>query len=75
MRTIGKRYHGPVFNFATLCGDCGTKWHRSDLKLCADGLLRCRYCIKGPTAFELDQANAEADPAYTTPTGKTREFA
>ena len=73
MRTIGKRYHGPRYNYTDTCDYCGTPWHRTEMTLDAEQKLRCPQCRSGLTPLELDQIG-QAEVGYIAPVlGKTRE--
>jgi hypothetical protein len=71
--TIGKHYQGPLYNYTELCDYCGCFWHRHEMLLDSDGLIRCPDCMAGKTLTELaDEAAAEV--GYIEPVkGKTRE--
>jgi len=73
MRTIGKRYHGRLFEHTDMCDYCGTMWHRSKLHLDAEGKLRCPQEGNGLTPLELDQIG-QAEAGQIKPVeGKRRE--
>lgn len=69
---IGKRYTGPLYNYTDMCDYCGGFFHRTKLKLDADGLLRCPS-ETGLTIKELTDI-AAGNVGYIEPVaGKTRE--
>jgi hypothetical protein len=73
MQTIGKRYQGPLYNYTDTCDYCGTPWHRTEMRLDAEGKLRCPQCMDGLTPLELDRIG-QAEVGYVEPVrGKTRE--
>lgn len=72
MRTIGKHYSGPLYNWTDTCDYCGTPWQRSDLTLDADGLLRCPQ-ETGMTLTELQQIAAAEVGIIEPVRPKTRE--
>ena len=74
MPTIGKHYHGPIYNYTDMCDYCGCMWHRTDMiGPDADGFLRCPDCFEGKTLNELS-AEAAAEVGYIEPVkSKTRE--
>lgn len=73
MRTIGKRYHGPRYNYTDLCDYCGTPWQRTKLFLDAEMKLRCPQCRKGLTPLELDQIGQANAGTIQPVEGKRRE--
>ena len=74
MRTIGHRYEGPQYNHTDLCDICGAPWHRTDLILDADGLLRCPLDREGLSYIEMSEISAAAVGEIEPLRGKTREM-
>lgn len=72
MQTIGRRYSGPSRNWTDMCDYCGAMYHRSDLRLDADGLLRCSD-ETGLTIKELDDIGAAEVGIIEPVKAKTRE--
>lgn len=72
MQTIGKHYSGSPYNWTDFCDYCGTPWHRSDLKLDADGFLRCPN-EDGLTLTELQQIAVDNVGIIEPVKAKTRE--
>lgn len=72
MRTIGKHYQGPLFNWTDMCDYCGTPWPRHQLTLDADQQLRCPN-ETGLTVTELQQLAAAEVGTIEPIKGKTRE--
>jgi hypothetical protein len=73
MRSIGFKYHGPTYNWVDLCDYCGTPWHRTDLNLDSDQLLRCHNCKDGKTLYEISIEKAAAVFDIKPVRGKKRE--
>jgi len=72
MRTIGRSFTGSTPDYATDCDYCGVKWHRSELKLDAAGLLACPDDAEGRVAVDLDRENAAGPTPQALPRGRTR---
>ena len=72
MITIGRKYHGPLRNYATECDYCGIMWHRHELKLDANGYLSCPDDRGGRVERELDEQAASEAANTAMVRGKTR---
>jgi len=71
-QTIGKNYSGPLYNWTDICDYCGVPHHRTELRLDADGYLRCP-AETGLTLKELSDI-ATANVGVIQPLrGKVRE--
>jgi len=73
MRTIGRRYIGPVFNYTDLCEDCGTPWHATDLEIDNDNRRLCPNCRGGMTNMDIADAIAGNVASIEPIRGKVRE--
>jgi len=73
MLTIGRKYVGPLYNYTDWCDYCGGKWHRTEMRLDADGLLRCPNCMSGKCLTELAEEAAASVGKIEPVRGKTRE--
>lgn len=72
MRTIGKHYSGPLYNWTDMCDYCGTMWQRDQLTLDHDKLLRCPQ-EDGLTLTELQEIAASEVGIIEPVKPKTRE--
>jgi hypothetical protein len=74
MRSIGKRYQGKQYEHTDMCDYCGCFWHRSDMVLDADQLLRCPECDPNGLAYvTMAEMSAAAVGEIQPLRGKTRE--
>ena len=71
-QTIGKQYHGPLYNWTDVCDYCGVPHHRHEMRLDADGYLRCP-AETGLTIRELNEIGAANVGTIAPIRGKVRE--